>query len=326
MKSLNLQLKDKLQLGVAGQLLLVVALVLFFVMLNSRIHKMTGETRANQKESKLINEYIFKALVFSSGHSTYDELEKLHEQIVSTNNSYAQDELLQQSWQLIEEVYQLGQKNAAIEENVFQLTDSSLLQSNTFINKTAQMLANPETETQVSTLHRLVIAGANANNNNVFTVKVLFLKLKEDLSIKNEVLTHLDNAIEQAGEDAIKLKNTPFAQLPVIAGQMNERFVELTKEFIGNRELAEKKLSELEAIEFELNNQIIQRSGDIIQHAMVRLRQSVVAVFVVLLIISVIVIAVVLQLKKVMTYIFNDITKLLQRMSNGELNQDIEKG
>lgn len=114
------------------------------------------------------------------------------------------------------------------------LTDFSIKQSNAYINGVSLKLSKGASIKDVSLMERAVIAGANANNNSNYQTKVLFLQLKENINNKNSFFNFIDKGIKQAELDIGRLKNTPFAMLPVNAENANIQIKALAEKYVKN--------------------------------------------------------------------------------------------
>ncbi len=127
-------------------------------------------------------------------------------------------------------------RNIEIEQIIMDLTEQSAAQSNGYIGQVSQRLADPNQADSVTTLERLVIAGANANTNNSLTIKSLFYRAAFDFSRKDDLLTHVSQGIEQTKLDTGRLANTPFAQLPIEATKALESILAVVTEYVSNVE------------------------------------------------------------------------------------------
>ncbi len=163
-----------------------------------------------------LNKYDFTSL--------FEQIDSINEEVIS------KDRIEQFKSELIK-VQALKQENDSLEKEVIKLTNFSIQQSNLFINGVSKKLYDG---LPVSKLEKLVITGANMNNNANYKIQSLFHYLTQDLTYEKELIPFLDKSIENAAADIIHLKNTPFSQLPVEAKKANERIKEITLEFIEN--------------------------------------------------------------------------------------------
>ncbi|HOJ33962.1 MAG TPA: methyl-accepting chemotaxis protein [Candidatus Hydrogenedentes bacterium] len=138
----------------------------------------------------------------------------------------------------LERVHAIKSRNKEISEALFELTGKSIEQSNGFIKLVSEKLADPATQDQVSTLERLVIIGANINTTANYEIRVRFSLLQADPTQADSLMAFLDTLMQNVRNDVERLKDTPFAQMPVAALQANEQVkslvteqIELQKEF-----------------------------------------------------------------------------------------------
>ena len=185
-------------------------------------------------------------------HAAYSAVQRSIEEASSASKNLAQnDSSTQQQAGLsehLQRIESLFKDNVAIEDEIFHLTAASAQQSNDFLTGISAKLADPALEKQVSTLERLVIAGATANSNASMNTQVLFLKTKADLSISEELLKLVAALLVNAEQDAQALSGTPFAQLPVNAKRSNLRIQELVKRFVDNSRAVHKEAQQITEI------------------------------------------------------------------------------
>ena len=147
--------------------------------------------------------------------------------------------------EITNETNNLFLENEKIEKHIMDLTDLSIEQSNSFINQISEKLSKGASINEVSLMTRAVIAGANGNNNANFRVKVLFLLLKSDITKQTDFFTFIDQGIKQAEGDIEKLKNTPFAALPVNAVKANKEIKKLAAKYVENFETIDKNTADV---------------------------------------------------------------------------------
>ena len=216
------------------QVLFVVLLVGGYYFSRSSLQNTMKEKANIAAEMNGIRLFAMQIKDFLNGRYSYSELSTYYNQTnrVIQDNSIKVE--LQNIWSYVEDINRLHENNSNLEKEVLDLTNESISNSNQFINAMSQALADEVKRRNVSTLERLVIAGANANNNNNYRIQVLFKDLKQTFQVRVELLDFLEKAIEQARRDMELLKNTPFAQLPVAAFQANTRIKELVMSFTDN--------------------------------------------------------------------------------------------
>ncbi len=140
---------------------------------------------------------------------------------------------------------------AEAEDELWRSTAFSMDQSNGFINSVSARLADPATEASVDTLTRLVIQGALVNTVSSWEVRSLFLRLKDDLSRKDEMRAFLATLIENATRDMARLRGTPYEALPANAKAANEAAAALMERYIEASE-------RLAALQVELGGRLTE--------------------------------------------------------------------
>ena len=146
--------------------------------------------------------------------------------------------------QLCSEVYNIQSENLKIREKVRKTADENILQSDTYINEVVKRLADPAVEDKVTTLERLVIAGALINTTTNYKLLNIFERLSYDSNAKEEILNFFKVLFENVEIDIERLKNTDFAQLPVNAKNAGLLMHDLTLKYIKNLEdMSQKKQS-----------------------------------------------------------------------------------
>ncbi len=238
----NLKIKGKLRLPVYFQLFLLLTFGYFYYTIDHSIS-------AQQENKKVVIESASKLRAFTSsltgyfnhtGQKNINELETEYAGITKLikNSPILRDAdrlkpLLNLTSQL-NTYNDLTKRTAEIEKQVFQLTDLSIQQSDGFLQQISGKLADRQQRNSVSDLERAVIAGAALNSNANFSIKVLFLQVKENLSLAVSLTSYLDQLIKNVETDVKRLAGTPFAQLPVKAKEANLKIKELSAKFIAN--------------------------------------------------------------------------------------------
>jgi methyl-accepting chemotaxis protein len=249
---LNLSIKWRLALVVVLQAALVVILIIGFTFTNNNLKSSINQKGQVANEINSIRLFAIQVKDYLNNHVAFSELSNFHNDLSLKVKDQGIKGELNEVWKMVEDVERLSQKNKSIEAEVMNLTNESISQSNGFINAMSAALAHEVKRKNVSTLERLVIAGANANNNNNYNIQVLYKDLKVDFSKQAELLAFLEKAIEQASLDVGRLKNTPFAQLPVAALNANTKIKGLVIDFSNNT----KQTVELEQKIFDSTNKL----------------------------------------------------------------------
>lgn len=187
-------------------------------------------------------------------------------------------------------------------------------------------MADLNQRNNVSTLERLVIGGANNNNNSNYKLKVLFLKMKEVIANKNQLIALLDEVIKQAEMDIERLKNTPFAQLPVEDQKANQQTLILTKQFIGNVEEMTLLDGGVYNMSEELYGNLGSESINTMNAGFSHILSSFRVILLVLLLISIGLIVLNYSLSRIITFVFKQLNIDLDKISNGDVTFSIPRG
>ena len=100
----------------------------------------------------------------------------------------------------IEEVEFQFKANIGALKEVEELSEFSIKQSNGYLERVSQKLADKEQRKQVSDLERLVIYGACINTTSNFRVGLLFAKVQRDLSHADELLNFIDVVVQNTAK------------------------------------------------------------------------------------------------------------------------------
>ena len=129
---------------------------------------------------------------------------------------------------------QVMARNDAIDGEITTLTQSSIKNSNDYIQQACARLSDARTSASVSVLERMVIVGANVNTSSNYEIQVRFAKLRERLDAQAGLLELLERLMKNVEQDVQNLAGTPFAQLPVQARAANLKVKALALEYIRN--------------------------------------------------------------------------------------------
>ncbi|NJM16710.1 MAG: hypothetical protein HC896_16280 [Bacteroidales bacterium] len=319
----SLKITQKLAFSISGQIILITLLVYFLLTLNGKLSSVAQLTKNKAHQAEELKTFSNLAHDFVSNEADFERLKVAYARLNKELTAPELASALNQSWANLGAIYELKQANQQIEAKVMELTESSILQSNTYINEVTQKLAGQATRHNVSTLERLVIGGANMNNNNNHRLRVLFLKMKEDISVKDELVKSLDNMIAQSQLDAEKLKNTPFAQLPVVATEANLQTKELAKQFAKNAEDIKKLSDQVNTWGDALYANISQESLQYMDKGFKQVNASFKNVFIILILISIAVIILNYTVAKLVGFTFSTVASNLENMANGDLNKGL---
>ena len=315
----TLKIKQKLMIGVIGQFILIALLMLFIISLNRNLKNVsqtvsTSTVQLNEikKFTSLSKDFIFDKINFKTLQSDYEKLR-------ATNNSKSSISGLNTMWNKLEEIAKLKSKNTEIEQEVMQLTDESINISSGYINLMSEKLSDPNKRHSVSTLERLVIGGANNNNNSVYKVKVLFLNMKKDISRKDELLSYFEIMHEEALLAIERLKNTPFAELPVKANKTNIRISELANTFISDVERVGALSNEIYSISETMSQSLNTEGLSAMDSGFNGIKTNLIWVFTILLFISIILIILNYSSAKIISFTFYTLGIGMGQFSKGDL-------
>ena len=316
----NLKISQKLLLGVAGQAIFISLLVFLFFNQNQKMEHVSKYTVEGTKEieqlkgvASLSNDFIYNKVSYEEINEYFSGLmEKKHTRVVS--------DMIEKIKARLGEINTFKQNNDEVEKEVMALTDNSLEMSNSYLSSMSQKLADNRERRNVTTLERLVIAGASNNTNNNHRLKVLFLKMKEDIKYKDELLTTLNDLTSQAEEDVERLKDTPFEQLPVTALEANNEVMRLTKHFIDNTEQIVVISNDIYSSIAELDKELNQANRHAMQEGFKSIRGAFGTVFLVLLITSIILAVLTFSLSRGITASFRRLEQVINKLSIGDLS------
>jgi methyl-accepting chemotaxis protein len=232
----NLRVKTKLQFPNLLYLVLFTVVVVLYFQFNSVLDQMKTGQETLQNSIGRITDTMLKIEAYLNGNTSFDQLSKDYRQTLKELEDRQYAAALQAVWNDVQQFRQLKGENGEIEQSIGELTDISIRQSNDYTKMISEKLASEETRASVSTLERLVIMGANINTTSNYEVKVRFLRLKADLTVKDSLLGFLDTLVANTAKDIERLNGTPFEDMALTAQQANMKVKELTLAFIGNVE------------------------------------------------------------------------------------------
>lgn len=319
----NVKISNKLIIGIVGQLVVIGLMIFFIFSLKSNLNKMVVQKTDNLIEhntlrnmSNLFNDFIFSEINYSELNK---ELIKIEQAIKNLDYS---NEIANLKLE-IDKIQQIKIKNVEIEDQLMNLTEESLKKSNGYVENVSARLADPNARKYVSTLERRVIVGANIGSNHVQNIRFMFLKIKEDITYKDNLLIFLDKAIEQGEIDAENLKNTKLAALPVEAVKANSKIKDLVIQFVKNIEERNQIRVGLVAATDSFMDKLNQDELTETKFSFDKIQARVRNILIVLLIITVSVIILNFTLTKLLTFLFKGLTVDLYKISNGDLTMEV---
>ncbi len=246
----NIKIRVKTQIATFTIVILfavvAVSVVMLRMVLTQEVHHTVVSANAVNGLMNLSNKiqaYLEGGLAFDEAKRSYDAFQKdLKEKYASTSSLkaskggklYGLEEYLGGVWQAVQQAQALEAQDSSIETDVMSLTTDSISKSNEYLSSISARLADPRQERKVSVLERLVIAGASVNTNSGYTIQILFKDMKVSLSNKDPLYTYLAKAEENATNDAARLANTPFAQLPKDSLAAVQKAKDLADQYVSN--------------------------------------------------------------------------------------------
>ena len=212
--------------------------IVLFIYLNSNqmIHQLkenqnkTNELMSVVQDAALnIKDYLNKKISYQHLIVEYDDL-MAH---VQGLDMVAEFEQIKAGLAKIDSI---RQANAEIENQIGQLTEHSIKQSNGYITMVSQKLADEAQRSNVTTLERLVIIGANTNTTANYELKALFGQLREDLKAKDNFIQYIETLLKNVEADIQRLAGTPYQEMARAAKNANLEIQDLALKFIKNVE------------------------------------------------------------------------------------------
>ena len=313
-------IKWRLRVVVVLQLALLLFLVVGYVINNSLTKKVFLEKEVIADEMNSIRVFTVQIKDYLGGRVSYDNLVKdAREGLSIIDNDDILTRELTNVWKMISEVNDLNKNNVNLEDKMMRLLDESISKSNQFINQVSQALASESQRRNVTTLERSVITGANDNNNSGYKIEVLYKDLKSDFNKLGELNQFLERAIQQAVDDAERLKNTQFADLPASALNVNREVKNLVNQYAQNTakiNTLENELNEKTTILYEVLAQKDKESNVAMQS---RFQNTLVGLILSLLFISLIIVSITFSLSRNVNKNISALLKNLDKLKNGIL-------
>ncbi len=193
------------------------------------------QTLLNELSSSIRNAALVTKS-YLSNDVPFTSMEKSFSALLTETKGSELDLGLSAVWKDVQKFHGIQIRNEEIEKSIGELTDYSILQSDTFIKEVAGRLADEQTRSAVSTLERMVIIGASLNTAANYNLKILFGKLKEDFQIRDALLSFIDTLLSNVESDIKSLSGTPFEGMAREAKGANLKIRDLTLQYIENVE------------------------------------------------------------------------------------------
>ena len=215
----------------------LLGIVLFFFFNSSKLiqnlaqdQNITNELMASVRNTVLkTKDYLNKKISYEALDDQYKTLSK-QEGFVEIESFFTSVR------KNLEEIQSLRHENDGLEAQINKLTETSMAQSNGFIEKVAKNLADELKRSEVTTLERMVIIGANINTISNYEIKLLFGKLKENLNAKTKFFQFIETLVKNTEKDIKALTGTPFQGMAETAQKANLEIKALAGNFVKNAE------------------------------------------------------------------------------------------
>ena len=161
----------------------------------------------------------------------FDELNRQYELLLKQQGAVEIESIFIDALDDLNEIDSLRMKNQKIENQINQLTESSMTQSNGYIKNVVGNLVDEQKRMDVTNLERQVIIGANVNTSANYEIKVLFAQLKEDISSKDRFFEYVNTLVKNTENDLKMLSGTPFEGMPKAALAANHEIKSLADSF-----------------------------------------------------------------------------------------------
>ena len=125
-------------------------------------------------------------------------------------------------------------RNLEIEKELLELTRLSREQSDKYITAVVGRLVDPNEAGSVTDMEKRVIQGAHVNTSSNDTVDKLFYATASHPEAKDQLLSYVNQAIENTRKDIEALKGTAFQAMAKTALVSNERLAVLAEEYMAN--------------------------------------------------------------------------------------------
>ena len=232
----NLSLKHRLHIT---SLLFIVILIIgggLYFQSNSTIERLEKSQKSSNMTVARIRDAALTVKDYFAGETSFDKLDKQLQGLTDSSGQADLADFITGLRQKIQKYDGIRRDNAAKVKAIDELTTQSMAQSNKYIEIVAKRLADEKTRSQVTTLERMVIIGANINTSSNYEIKVRFLKLMDDFSQKDSLLAFLKQLTANTAKDKEQLANTPFVGMAEAAQKANNQITEITLSYIDNVE------------------------------------------------------------------------------------------
>lgn len=315
----NLKIRYKLRIVAISQAVIIVLVLAFIFTLTYKLNENVDNILTTNSHTALVRNITLDIKDFFSGDKKFEPISSNYNLLVDSLKGSPHLSDLQNIWSKVVKYNEMAIDNEEIISEMKQLTDNSILQSNTYVQNVSKKLADPRQQGSVSTLERLVIGGATINTNANYQIKVLFYRLASDIHVKSELMGFLDKAIKNASDDVKNLANTPFAQLPVIALENNKKIKDLAIRYVNNTENEHVIYDEVRTQISDIINQLNRDNVAIVEENNNGVRNYILILLFILILASAFIITVNLAVSNSITRAFYSLTNNFNELAQGNL-------
>ena len=232
----NMKINHRLMVPNLLYIFLLGIVLFFFFNSNALIQNLAEDQNTTNHLMASVRNTVLKTKDYLNNKIAYDDIAQEYNRLSEQNSGDKIDSLFHTVRKNLENIESLRMENTRIEDRIHKLTETSMAQSNGFIQQVAQKLADDEKRKEVTSLERLVIIGANINTSSNYEIKVLFGQLKEDLGAKKKFFDFVETLVKNTQKDLESLTGTAFQGMTETAMKANLEIKSLANDFVNNTE------------------------------------------------------------------------------------------
>lgn len=230
----NMKLKRKMQVPNLLFLILLAATALLYFNSSKLLNDLSGKQQNLIALSSDVRNVSWVIKDFLNDKIDFDRTKTTYQLFLENLENDELRGYFKEAWTDIEKHQAIEKNNDEIGQQVMKLAADSIEQSNGFLKMISEKLAGEESRAEVSTLERLVIAGAVVNTSSNYEEMLLFLRLQKDISLKDDMLKFIDVLLTNVKKDIEQLSGSEFQGL-ALASQKNLIIMkELVLNYIDN--------------------------------------------------------------------------------------------
>ena len=209
----NLKIQHKMLFPNVLNIMLLGAIIFFFVNSSTMIKDLTQKQKAADKATDEIQNTALSVRSYMSNHISFAELNKRCQTMLDGLRNGQMSADCGKLWEKVQAIRQIRTDNAGIEKEIDALTDNSIEQSNGYIKQMVQKLVDEKARSSVSTLERQVILGANINTSSNYRLRLLFDRLKGNISENKAILDATSALIANSEGDEKSTRRHPLRRI-----------------------------------------------------------------------------------------------------------------